>query len=73
MGPSYENFREIFTQMLLQRAGKTTEPHLLARDLVVLLLDQQGMGQRGRLFFESQTGATKRTVEALTALLEPKP
>ena len=72
VGPSYENFREIVTQMRAHDAIQITKRESLAVDLTSLLADGKSMGERGRLSFESQTGATKRTIEALTALLERK-
>ena len=71
MGPSYENFREIVTQMLAAKAIQITHQRSLAKDLIALLSDGRAMGERGKIFFESQTGATARTVDALLTLLRP--
>ncbi len=69
MGPSYENFREIVEPMLAQDAIRITEAELLAMAMISLLEDDQGIGQRGRDYFESQSGATARTVQQLCELI----
>ncbi len=72
MGPSYENFREIVTQMLELNAIRIAGKESLAVTLTSLLGDGRAMGERGRVYFASQTGATERTVEALTALIRSR-
>jgi 3-deoxy-D-manno-octulosonic-acid transferase len=74
MGPSYENFRDVVERM--QQAGgiriiKNSEELELA--LIDLLKNREmaaTLGQRGRIAFEEQAGATARTVQALTTLLD---
>ena len=69
MGPSYQNFREIVEPMLAQDAIQITDAESLGASLSSLLEDDQGMGQRGRAYFESQSGATARTVQRLCELI----
>jgi 3-deoxy-D-manno-octulosonic-acid transferase len=74
MGPSYENFRDVVERM--EHAGgiriiKNSEELELA--LIDLLKNREmaaAVGQRGRIAFEEQAGATARTVQALTTLLD---
>jgi 3-deoxy-D-manno-octulosonic-acid transferase len=71
MGPSYENFREIVEGMRAADAIRIfgdTEPDMGKAFEDLLWLDTE-MGQRGRLFFEAQSGATQRTVDALLELV----
>ncbi len=69
MGASYENFREIVNEMKAAEAIRIVGPESLGGDLLELLRDGAAMGERGRQFFRQQTGATRRTVEALLGLL----
>ena len=81
MGPSYENFREIVSalrsrqaiQILPSNSNEKDPPdahEALAQALRSLLSNDEGMGKRALEVFEEQTGATQRTVEALTGLLQ---
>jgi 3-deoxy-D-manno-octulosonic-acid transferase len=70
MGPSYENFREIVTEMLARDAIKITDALSLGPAIVALLKEGKAMGLRGQAYFDSQSGATARTVKALVALVE---
>ena len=72
MGPSYENFRGMVDAMVKARAI-----HLVTRESVGDALEQLlaasddgGLGERGRVFAASMTGATVRTVAALVQLIE---
>lgn len=69
MGPSYENFREMVDGMRADEAIRIVEPGELGSTLRELLKNEEGMGERGRVFFESQSGATARTVAALWKIL----
>ena len=69
MGPSYENFREIVDNMQDASAIRIVDADQLGQTLAELLIDDKGMGARGRAFFEQQSGATARTVAVLLALL----
>ena len=73
MGPFYENFREMVESMEEAKAIRIVDKRgtsdSLADAFFHLLMDQS-LGQRGRLFFESQSGATARTIAALLPLLE---
>ena len=73
MGDSYNNFREIVEGMIKNDAIRIVSPQTIAASIVELIQAGEAVGERGRLFFESLTGATGRTVEALTALVEPLP
>jgi 3-deoxy-D-manno-octulosonic-acid transferase len=65
MGPSFENFREVSEKMIAESTLKVIDPGGLAAALVDALR-QEPTGQR---HFQGQTGATRKTVEALTSLL----
>jgi len=69
MGSSYENFREIVEGMQTMTAIRIVEPNELATGLVNAMQDDGGMGARGRQFFDRQSGATRKTVEALVDLI----
>jgi 3-deoxy-D-manno-octulosonic-acid transferase len=77
MGPSFENFRDVVERM--QRADGIRiirNAEELEPALIELLKDREmaaAMGGRGRRVFEAQAGATRRTVEALLALLKAAP
>jgi 3-deoxy-D-manno-octulosonic-acid transferase len=65
IGRSYENFREIVTELLPTGALRLTGQQTLAADLIAAL--QQPLQATA---FTGQTGATQRTLAALLALLE---
>ena len=72
VGPSFENFREIVDDMQAHDAIRVVEPRGLAEALCGLLEDgaeAKALGERGRLVFETQAGATERTVDALMNLI----
>lgn len=72
VGPSFENFREIVDAMLANDAIRVVEPKDLANALCGLLehgAEAKALGERGRLVFETQAGATERTVDALMDLI----
>jgi 3-deoxy-D-manno-octulosonic-acid transferase len=76
MGPSFENFREVVESMRKMDAIRIVAPEMLAGTLIALLRDTEdakALGERGRAAFEAQAGATERTVQALTALLQERP
>ena len=70
MGPSYENFREVVDGMRKAEAIRITTPESLASDLIASLQDDEGLGQRAKTFYESQAGATARTITALLPLIK---
>jgi len=75
MGPSYENFRDIVEGMRANDAIRTVSPEMVGVMLVAMLQnpgDAQALGERGRMVFEEQAGATARTIQALTALLQER-
>ena len=75
MGPSFENFREVVEGMRANDAIRTVSPEMAGVMLVAMLQnpgDAQALGERGRMVFEEQAGATARTVQALTALLQER-
>jgi 3-deoxy-D-manno-octulosonic-acid transferase len=74
MGPSFENFRDIVAKMQgadgIRIVQDTDE---LENVLVEMLTDREAakaMGERGRVVFEAQSGATGRAVEALVGLVK---
>jgi 3-deoxy-D-manno-octulosonic-acid transferase len=70
MGPHYVNFRAIVDLLIEQNAIRIAEPTELAPTLIDLLQkDAAQIGARARNVFESQAGATDRTVSALRILL----
>ena len=72
VGPSFENFREIVEAMQASSAIRIVSPGSLGATIADLLRhtsETQVLGERGREVFESQSGATKRTVAALLRLL----
>jgi 3-deoxy-D-manno-octulosonic-acid transferase len=72
VGPSFENFREIVEAMQASSAIRIVSPRSLGTTIADLLRhtsETQVLGERGREVFESQSGATKRTVAALLRLL----
>jgi 3-deoxy-D-manno-octulosonic-acid transferase len=73
MGPYYENFRAIVDDLRAHDAVRITENNVLASGLIDLLNnrpDAEAMGIRAREVFERQSGATARSVAAISALLE---
>ncbi len=76
MGPSFENFRDVVESMRAKDAIRIVSPGMLAETLIALLRsrdDAKALGERGRVAFEAQSGATARTVQALLALLQERP
>lgn len=69
MGPSYENFREIVENMRSRDAIYIVEHGNLTLALHTAMARGRIIGKRGQQFFEAQTGATSRTLLALTDLL----
>ncbi len=69
MGPSYENFREIVDAMRARDAIYIVEHGNLTLSFHTAMARGRAVGQRGQEFFEAQTGATARTLIALTDLL----
>jgi 3-deoxy-D-manno-octulosonic-acid transferase len=69
IGESFANFREIVRSMLAADAIRLVSRAGLADAVTSLLSDGKPMGQRGRQFFDAQSGATRITVEAILQLL----
>jgi 3-deoxy-D-manno-octulosonic-acid transferase len=72
MGPSYENFREIVEAMRAADAVRIVSAEELGEALVKLLTntaEARALGERGRLVFLSEAGATERVVAELMELL----
>jgi 3-deoxy-D-manno-octulosonic-acid transferase len=75
MGPSFENFRDVVEGMRAEDAIRIVAPEGVSQTLIALLRDKQdakALGERGRAAFERQTGATKRAVQAVVALLQER-
>jgi 3-deoxy-D-manno-octulosonic-acid transferase len=75
MGESFENFREIVDAMLVHDAIRVVATAAFPEALVAMLRNQadaRALGERGKAFFETQAGATARTVQALMKLLEER-
>jgi 3-deoxy-D-manno-octulosonic-acid transferase len=75
MGPSFENFREIVAAMQAQDAIRIVSTLTFGAALIDILRksdEARAMGQRGRLVFAAQAGATRRTTMALMELLEER-
>lgn len=75
MGPHYANFREIVDLLRNQNAITILSKSGLANTLASLLgnrEDSQAMGQRAHHVFESQSGATSRTVAAIVQIAAPQ-
>jgi 3-deoxy-D-manno-octulosonic-acid transferase len=73
MGPSYENFREIVDAMVLHDSIRIVTTTGLSDALVAMLRNRneaRTMGERGRMLFEAQAGATARTAQALLELMQ---
>jgi 3-deoxy-D-manno-octulosonic-acid transferase len=76
MGPSFENFRDVVEGMRASDAIRIVSPETLAETLIAMLRDTDDartLGERGRVVFEAQAGATTRTVQALIPLLQERP
>jgi 3-deoxy-D-manno-octulosonic-acid transferase len=76
MGESYENFREIVGAMKEAGAIKIVQREEVGAALTSLLVDgalAKEIGERGRVVFEAQSGATARTVAGLMELMEARP
>jgi 3-deoxy-D-manno-octulosonic-acid transferase len=72
MGPHYTNFRAITDDLREHDALRVTTREELEPTLLELLTqheDAVAMGGRARQVFESQAGATRRTLSALLAIL----
>ncbi len=73
IGPSYENFRDIVSTMQKANAIRVVENRDELRDAFVELLSNRkaaaGMGQRGRIVFEKQQGATRHAVRVIVEVL----
>jgi 3-deoxy-D-manno-octulosonic-acid transferase len=75
MGPHYENFREIVEKLRAADAVAIAEASELRQAMRRMIDDQEAateMGLRARGVFESEAGATARTVAALIAVLEER-
>jgi 3-deoxy-D-manno-octulosonic-acid transferase len=73
MGTSFENFRGVVEAMRETEAIRIVAPETLTATLIALMCEgdeAKALGERGRVAFEAQSGATKHTVEALMALLQ---
>ena len=69
MGPHYENFRAMVDAMRAADAIAIVTAATLQQRLIALLQDDGGAGERARVFYEAQAGATARTVTALMELV----
>jgi 3-deoxy-D-manno-octulosonic-acid transferase len=72
IGPHYANFRAITEDLLAQNALRIAANGRLAETLIDLLqnpADSRAMGERAKLVFDRQAGATGRCAEALLELL----
>jgi 3-deoxy-D-manno-octulosonic-acid transferase len=69
MGPSYHNFREIVEGLRASDAIYIVEDGNLTLALHQAMTRGRVVGRRARDFFETQTGATARTIIAVTDLL----
>jgi len=75
MGPHYANFRAITKDLIARHALRIAAKDDLAPALIGLLhdpLQARAMGERAKLVFNQQAGATGRCVEALKSLLAPQ-
>ncbi len=74
MGPSFENFRDIVGRMQAADAIRIVSDEAeLGVAFEQMLTDPAGsksLGERGRVFFEQQQGATARAVEAVLSLVK---
>jgi len=72
-GSSYENFREIVDTMRAEDAIQIVSVERLAGAILALLqnpIAAKALGERGREFFVSKAGATKRVVRELIGLIQ---
>lgn len=72
MGPHYANFREIVEKLRTEDAIVIAGPAEMRAALDRLLSDEsaaKAMGERGRKVFQSEAGATGRSVDALLKLI----
>jgi len=72
MGPHFANFRAITEDLIAQKAIRIAEKEQLGSALIELLHDRataDAMGERARLVFEQQAGATGRCVGVLRGLV----
>jgi 3-deoxy-D-manno-octulosonic-acid transferase len=74
MGSSFENFRDIVEAMKQQRAIRIIRDEIeldhAFEELLTNTDDARALGQRGRAIFESQQGATARTVAAILSMMQ---
>jgi 3-deoxy-D-manno-octulosonic-acid transferase len=76
MGPSFQNFREVVETMRDANALRIVSTAEVGATLVELLRDTdeaRALGERGQEVFDAQAGATARTVQMLTSLLQETP
>jgi 3-deoxy-D-manno-octulosonic-acid transferase len=73
MGPSFENFREIVDTMQQADAIRIVAKEKLPETLIEMLRnkeDSRVFGNRGRAIFQSQSGSTAQTAQAIVSLLK---
>ncbi|WP_353069519.1 3-deoxy-D-manno-octulosonic acid transferase [Tunturibacter empetritectus] len=73
MGPSFENFREIVETMQEADAIRIVAKEKLTQTLIEMLRnkeDSHALGKRGRAVFQSQSGSTAQTAQAIVLLLK---
>jgi 3-deoxy-D-manno-octulosonic-acid transferase len=73
IGPHYENFRDIVNSFRAADAVRVVGPAELPLTFVELIsnsAERTALGQRGLQKLQSQTGATRRTMDILRPLLE---
>lgn len=74
MGPHFENFRDIVSQMQAASGIAIVSDEFACHEALINLLGRRPadreIGQRGRAVFESQQGATARTVAAILSMME---
>ena len=73
MGPHFANFRAITEELLAHDAILIAPTERLSEVLVKVVSTEnsKAMGDRAKLVFEQQSGATRRSVEAVRELLGP--
>ena len=73
IGASFENFRDIVTKMQAAKGIRVVKDDVELGEVFVEFLTHKNaakaMGERGRQVFEAQSGATRRAVEALVAMV----
>lgn len=75
VGPHYANFRAITEDLRSHDALRIADTDHLAQALIDLLADRgaaERMGHRARKVFEAQSGATMRSVQAISEILGEK-